>query len=57
MAAYLIDKKKHFYGVPITCMVKIKHPIWDHEKVGSFQEYIVNDGASWDISPSFFPGS
>jgi len=55
VAAYLLDMKKRFYGVPNTCMVKITHPSWTCEKIGSFQEYIMNDGASWDISPSAFP--
>lgn len=55
VAAYLLDKKHHFYGVPNTCMVRISYPGWRSEKTGSFQEYVMNDGASWDIGPSLFP--
>jgi len=55
VAAYLLDRKHHFYGVPNTCMVKIWYPTWKSEKVGSLQEFVMNDGASWDIGPSIFP--
>jgi hypothetical protein len=55
VAAYLLDRKHHFYGVPNTCMVRISYPGWRSEKTGSFQEYVMNDGASWDIGPGLFP--
>jgi hypothetical protein len=55
VAAYLLDRKHHFYGVPNTCMVKIYYPTWKAEKIGSLQEFVMNDGASWDIGPSIFP--
>jgi len=55
VAAYLLDRKHHFYGVPNTCMVKLFYPGWKSEKVGSLQEFVMNDGASWDIGPGIFP--
>jgi len=55
VAAYLLDRKHHFYGVPNTCMVRISYPGWRSEKIGSFQEFVMNDGASWDIGPGLFP--
>jgi len=55
VAAYLLDRKHHFYGVPDTCLVKITYPTWKSEKIGSFQEFVMNDGASWDIGPGLFP--
>jgi hypothetical protein len=55
VAAYLLDRKHHFYGVPNTCMVRIAYPTWKSEKIGSLQEFVMNDGASWDIGPSLFP--
>jgi len=55
VAAYLLDRKHHFYGVPNTCMVRIAYPTWKGEKIGSLQEFVMNDGASWDIGPSLFP--
>jgi len=55
VAAYLLDRKHHFYGVPNTCMVKLWYPTWKSEKVGSLQEFVMNDGASWDIGPNIFP--
>jgi len=55
VAAYLLDRKHHFYGVPNTCMVRLWYPTWKSEKVGSLQEFVMNDGASWDIGPSIFP--
>jgi len=36
-------------------MVKISYPTWKAEKIGSLQEFVMNDGASWDIGPSIFP--
>jgi len=55
VAAYLLDRKHHFYGVPNTCMVKLSYPTWKSEKIGSLQEFVMNDGASWDIGPNIFP--
>jgi len=55
VAAYLLDRKAHFYGVPNTCMVKITYRGWPHEKVGSLQEYVMNDGVSEDVGSSSFP--
>lgn len=55
VAAYLLDRKHHFYGVPNTCMVRISYPGWRSQKTGSFQEFVMNDGASWDIGPGLFP--
>jgi len=62
IAAYLLDKHNNFAGVPRTTMVKISHPIFGRniegipiEKIGSLQEYIQNDGASWDIGFNVFP--
>jgi len=55
VAAYLLDRKHHFYGVPNTCLVKITYPGWKSEKIGSLQEFVMNDGASWDIGPGLFP--
>lgn len=55
VAAYLLDRKHHFYGVPNTCLVKITYPGWKSEKIGSLQEFIMNDGASWDVGPGLFP--
>jgi len=55
VAAYLLDRRHHFYGVPNTCMVRIAYPTWKGEKIGSLQEFVMNDGASWDIGPSLFP--
>lgn len=59
VAAYLLDQDR-FYGVPMTLFVEIKHPIFlntGSTKKGSLQEYVENDGASWEIGSSFFPTS
>jgi len=52
VAAYLIDRN-HFSGVPRTTMVTLNHPTFG-VKIGSFQEYIDNHGAAWDVGPSAF---
>jgi len=59
VAAYRLDKLSNFVGVPRTTMVKITHTSFDcaggNTKTGSLQEFIKNDGASWDIGFSLFP--
>jgi len=64
VAAHLLDHEG-FYGVPATALVCITHPSFycagagdmssPKQKIGSFQEYVANDGASWDFGPSKFP--
>jgi len=54
VAAYLLDKEG-FFGVPRTSMVEIKHSSFSSVKTGSLQEFVENDGSSWDIGPSVFP--
>jgi len=62
VAAFLLDKETGFAGVPRTTMVTIIHPSFGKEandqpvtKVGSLQEFVQNDGASWDIGFGAFP--
>jgi len=62
VAAYLLDKEDRFAGVPKTTMVKIVHPAFGRDakgepriKIGSLQEFVKNDGASWDIGYGAFP--
>jgi len=62
IAAYLLDKADGFAGVPRTTMVKLIHPAFGRnergeikEKIGSLQEFVNNDGASWDIGYNAFP--
>jgi len=62
VAAYLLDKETRFAGVPKTTMVKIVHPSFGRDakgepriKIGSLQEFVQNDGASWDIGYGAFP--
>jgi len=62
VAAYLLDKETGFAGVPKTTMVKIVHPAFGRDakgepriKIGSLQEFVQNDGASWDIGYGAFP--
>jgi hypothetical protein len=60
VAAFLLDKD-HFSGVPETLMVTLPHfqeASGENEavtKTGSLQQFIENDGASWDIGPGVFP--
>jgi len=61
VAAYLLDKDG-FAGVPKTTLVVIEHPSFGQNahgetitKVGSLQQFVDNDGASWDIGFSNFP--
>jgi len=54
VAAYLVDREG-FFGVPRTTLVSIEHPKFNGCVVGSIQEFVETDGASWDIGPSFFP--
>lgn len=57
LAAYYLDNEK-FYGVPQTCKVGINNSFFkskDPMKIGSFQEFIENDGTSSDIGYSIFP--
>jgi hypothetical protein len=56
VAAYLIDDEK-FFGVPKTALVQLSptKKKFNRAKVGSLQEFVENDGASWDIGPSAFP--
>jgi len=62
VAAYLLDKETGFAGVPRTTMITIVHPSFGKEtngltktKVGSLQQFVQNDGASWDIGFGAFP--
>jgi hypothetical protein len=61
VAAYLLDRCDGFAGVPFTTMVKITHPLFGMEggealsKTGSLQQFVRNDGASWDIGFGVFP--
>jgi len=58
VAAYLLDKD-HFSGVPETFMVEIPNFKISGEdvgtKFGSLQEFVQNEGASWDMGPGRFP--
>lgn len=56
VAAYLIDDE-HFFGVPKTALVQLSpsKKFKNRSKIGSLQEFVENDGASWDIGPSAFP--
>jgi len=58
VAAYLLDKD-HFSGVPKTLLVEIPHfKIAGQDvgtKTGSLQEFVQNEGASWDMGPGRFP--
>jgi len=55
VAAFLLDHKdNHFVGVPRTTMVSITHPSFGKTKIGSLQEFVENEGASWDISCHIF---
>jgi len=55
VAAYLLDSNEHFSGVPQTLMATLEHASFNGTKTGSLQEYVVNEGASWDVGPSRFP--
>lgn len=56
VAAYLIDDER-FFGVPRTALVQLSpsKKFKNRSKIGSLQEFVENDGASWDIGPSAFP--
>jgi len=56
VAAYLIDDEK-FFGVPKTALVQLSptKKFKNRTKVGSLQEFVENDGASWDIGSNVFP--
>jgi len=58
VAAYLLDRD-HFSGVPETLLVEIPHfKIGGKDvgtKTGSLQQFVQNDGASWDMGPGRFP--
>lgn len=58
VAAYLLDRD-HFSGVPETLLVEIPHfKIGGTDvgtKIGSLQEFVQNEGASWDMGPGRFP--
>jgi hypothetical protein len=56
VAAYLLDRDG-FYSVPRTVLVDITHDVFQNEtktKTGSLQEFVENDGASWDIGYNAF---
>eukprot|EP01119_Soliformovum_irregulare_P014141 TRINITY_DN3844_c0_g1_i1.p1 TRINITY_DN3844_c0_g1~~TRINITY_DN3844_c0_g1_i1.p1 ORF type:complete len:387 (-),score=43.51 TRINITY_DN3844_c0_g1_i1:61-1221(-) len=54
VAAYMLDHS-HFSGVPPTCLVQWNQ-FRDHETVqGSLQQFVSNDGPSWDVGPAPFP--
>jgi len=55
VAAYILDKDSNFAGVPRTTMVSITHPSFRKTKIGSLQEFVQNEGASWDIGYNIFP--
>jgi len=58
VAAYMLDRD-HFSGVPETLLVEIPHfKIAGKDvgtKTGSLQEFVQNEGASWDMGPGRFP--
>jgi len=61
VAAFLLDKDG-FVGVPKTALVSISHSSFGisdkgepNTKIGSLQEFVNNDGASWDIGFNSFP--
>jgi hypothetical protein len=63
IAAYLLDDES-FFGVPKTTLVSIEHPSFfnaknpstsSKTKFGSLQQYMANNGASWDVAPKTFP--
>jgi len=61
VAAYLLDEDG-FAGVPRTGLFRIVHPSFGTDengsiiqKMGSLQEFINNEGASWDVGYSVFP--
>jgi len=58
VATYLLDKD-HFSGVPETLLVSLPNfkinGVDVGTKIGSLQEFVENDGASWDIGPGDFP--
>jgi hypothetical protein len=61
VAAYVLDSDG-FAGVPKTGFCRIRHPFFGTnddgsilEKFGSLQEFVVNEGASWDVGYSVFP--
>lgn len=65
VAAYLLDKRTGFSGVPKTVMVALHHPCFDNNtvhssehgiqlKIGSLQEFIQNDGSAEDMGPNMF---
>jgi hypothetical protein len=64
VAAYLLDREG-FFGVPKTTLVEVTHPAFFHKenngdyppKLGSVQEFIENDGASWDVGVTNFPAN
>jgi hypothetical protein len=62
VAAYLLDRADGFAGVPVTTMVRLTHPVFGQtedgqarSKTGSLQQFVRNDGASWDIGFGAFP--
>jgi hypothetical protein len=56
IAAYKLDSE-HFSGVPQTLMATLHHPSFSNgsSKTGSLQEFVNNEGASWDVGPGRFP--
>jgi len=63
VAAYLLDDES-FFQVPKTTLVSIEHPSFfsaknpstsSKTKFGSLQQYVPNNGASWDVAPKTFP--
>jgi len=55
VVAYLLDKEQ----IPQTMMVTLQHPSFQTKegasKTGSLQEFVENEGASWDVGPNRFP--
>jgi len=54
VAAFVVDSEG-FFGVPRTAVIQLSHSHYSTTKIGSLQEYVENDGASWDIGPAVFP--
>ncbi len=62
VAAFLLDRG--FAGVPPTVMVEVCHQAFNSDtfledeveapKIGSFQEYVPHECASWDVGPAAF---
>eukprot|EP01118_Nematostelium_gracile_P006650 TRINITY_DN2139_c0_g1_i1.p1 TRINITY_DN2139_c0_g1~~TRINITY_DN2139_c0_g1_i1.p1 ORF type:complete len:351 (+),score=92.31 TRINITY_DN2139_c0_g1_i1:1403-2455(+) len=63
VAAYILDSSDGgFAGVPRTGLFRIRHSSFGSnedgtilEKLGSLQEFVINEGASWDVGYSVFP--